>query len=138
MLKNLSKYYQLFTRISLFVIYFWFGILKVFDVSPAGPLVSELLDKTLSFIDPSLFMILFGLFEMGIGLLFLFPKINKITIVIALFHLFTTAMRLVLLPNITWQKFLVPTLEGQYIIKNLLIVSALIGLTTIQRHKENK
>jgi len=138
MLKNLSKYYQLFTRISLFVIYFWFGILKLFDVSPAGPLVEELLAKTLSFIDPSLFMILFGLFEMGIGLLFLFPKINKITIGIALLHLFTTTMPLILLPNITWQKFLVPTLEGQYIIKNLLVVSALIGLETVQSDKENK
>jgi uncharacterized membrane protein YkgB len=30
---------------------------------------------------------------------------------------------LVILPNETWQKTLVPTLEGQYIIKNLVIIA---------------
>jgi len=37
-------------------------------------------------------------------------------------HLSTTIMPLVLLPQFTWQSFLVPTLEGQYIIKNILLI----------------
>ena len=40
----------------------------------------------------------------------------------------TTAGPLVLLPSETWQSFFVPTLEGQYIIKNLVIIAAAIGI----------
>jgi hypothetical protein len=34
-------------RFTIFVVYFWFGILKLFDLSPAGPLASALVTKTL-------------------------------------------------------------------------------------------
>jgi uncharacterized membrane protein YkgB len=35
----------------------------------------------------------------------------------------TTAGPLFLLPDIAWQSFLAPTLEGQYIIKNIVVVA---------------
>ncbi|MCC7197825.1 hypothetical protein IT413_06580 [Candidatus Peregrinibacteria bacterium] len=37
-------------------------------------------------------------------------------------------MPLILLPQITWQGFMTPTLEGQYIIKNLVIITTAMGL----------
>jgi len=37
-------------------------------------------------------------------------------------------MPLILLPQVTWSGILVPTLEGQYIIKNLAIIAAAIGI----------
>ena len=57
-------------RFGLFVIFFWFGILKVLGMSPASPLVAELFAKTIPFMSFGTFIILFGLFECLIGVLF--------------------------------------------------------------------
>lgn len=113
-------------RLGLFVVFFWFGILKVFDVSPASPLVQALFEKTISFMDFSTFLFLFGIFECIIGIMFLLPKVERIVIPLLFFHLVTTTMPLFMLPTATWTAPLVPTLEGQYIIKNILIVAAAI------------
>ena len=54
----------------------------------------------------------------------------------------TTALPLVFTPDMVWQGWFVPTLEGQYIIKNTVLVSAAIGiasqLTPIRRSKNKK
>lgn len=126
---ELCKDYKIsFSRIALFIIFFWFGILKVIGSSPANPLVAELLAKTLPFIGAHEFFILFGLFEMLIGICFLFRTLNPIGLLLLIPHMFTTAMPLILLPQITWQGFMTPTLEGQYIIKNLVIIATAMGL----------
>ena len=113
-----------FARLSLFIIYFWFGLLKLIGTSPANPLVEDLQQRTIPFMSFDTFNIWFALFEMLIGVLFLFPKVTKIVLVLLGLHMITTVMPLILLPQVTWQAPLVPTLEGQYIIKNLLIISA--------------
>ena len=121
---NFSKKFALpFSRIALFVIFFWFGILKIFDSSPANPLVENLLKKTLPFITFDTFIVLLGLFEMLIGVAFLIKGFERLAIILLIPHMATTFMPLILLPDATWQRFLIPTLEGQYIIKNLLIIS---------------
>lgn len=115
-------------RISIFIVFFWFGFLKLFDLSPANPLVSELLQKTMPFITFGQFIILFGLFEMLIGVLFLIPKMERLSIALLFIHMFTTALPLFMIPTIAWQSAFVPTLEGQYIIKNIVIIALAIGL----------
>lgn len=112
-------------RFSIFIVYFWFGFLKVVDMSPASPLVEALFLKTIPFMEFGLFLVLFGLFECLIGLLFLFKKFDRVAIPLFFFHMITTTMPLFLVPGI-WTAFLVPTLEGQYIIKNLLLVTAVV------------
>lgn len=119
-----------FARFALFVVFFWFGILKVIGESPANPLVSNLLESTMPFMSFDTFIVAFGLFEMLIGLSFLFPKLLRISIAILAFHMVTTLMPLILLPEITWQKAFVPTLEGQYIIKNLLIIATAMAIVS--------
>lgn len=119
-----------FARFSLFVVFFWFGALKVVDESPANPLVSELLGQTMPFMEFNTFIFLFGLFEVVIGLSFLFPKFVRISIALLAFHMVTTFMPLILLPEIAWQRAFVPTLEGQYIIKNLVIIAAALGIVS--------
>lgn len=112
-------------RLAIFVVYFWFGLLKVIGVSPATELVHALFNQTLaSFVPFATFFILFALFEVAIGLMYLFPKLDRISFPLILLHLFTTAGPLVLLPSAVWTQPFVPTLEGQYIIKNVLILSA--------------
>ncbi len=119
-----------FSRIAIFIIFFWFGILKVLSLSPASPLVGELLERTLPFIQFSDFLIFFGLFEMFIGTLFLVPRFDRIALFLLAIHMITTVMPLFLLPQITWSAFLVPTLEGQYIIKNVLIIALAMGIAS--------
>ena len=113
-------------RIAIFTVYFWFGSLKLFGVSPATPLVRALFEKTITFMPFGFFYFLFSLFEVIIGVLFLIRSAERAAILLLLLHLTTTVMPLIFLPQITWQAFLVPTLEGQYIIKNILIAASAV------------
>ena len=115
-------------RFGLFVVFFWFGALKVAGFSPAAPLVQALFMKTVGFISFDTFIIFFGLFECLIGILFLFSGFERVVIPLLFLHMVTTFLPLFLLPEITWSGFLVPTLEGQYIIKNLVILAAAAGI----------
>ena len=116
-------------RLAIFIVYFWFGILKLFGTSPANPLVSELLSVTMPFpITFEQFILVLGIYEMVIGIAFLIPRLERFAILLLIPHLIVTTMPLILLRADTWQSFLVPTLEGQYIIKNLLIVAVALGI----------
>ena len=117
------KYAVPVARISLFIIFFWFGFLKVLLMSPAAGLVAALQVQILPFLEPTTFVVILGLGEMLIGILFLFPKLTRAAILILVLHMFTTILPLFFLPEIAWQAFLVPTLEGQYIIKNVALVA---------------
>ncbi len=68
-------------------------------------------------------MIGFGLFEMTIGILFLFHSLERVVLSALAIHMFTTFMPLILLPEVTWSRPFVPTLEGQYILKNVVIIA---------------
>ncbi len=141
LIKSCQSYAPYLARVSIFVIYFWFGLLKVFSLSPANPLVASLLERTLPFISFESFIVLFGILEMTIGLVFLFPRLSRLAILFLVLHLVTTVMPLFLVPEATWQGFLVPTLEGQYIIKNILLaaLAAVIsaGLSPLKKSAES-
>ena len=115
-------------RLALFIVFFWFGILKVIGMSPAGPVVANLFAETIPFMDFHTFYLAFGLFECLIGILFLIKGMERVVIPLLFLHIITTFGPLVLLPGETWTRFMVPTLEGQYIIKNLVIIATAIGI----------
>ncbi len=120
-------------RLAIFVVYFWFGSLKLFGVSPAAPLVQALFERMINFMPFGIFYGLFALFEVAIGLLFLVRGMERVAIFLLGLHLITTVLPLIFLPQVTWQAFLIPTLEGQYIIKNILIAAsaAVVGSRVI-------
>lgn len=124
------KIFLPFARIGLFVIFFWFGLLKVIGLSPASTLVQNLFAETVSFMSFGVFIVLFGLFEMLIGILFLIKGFERVVIPLLFLHMLTTLGPLVLLPGETWSHFMVPTLEGQYIIKNIALVALAIGIAS--------
>jgi len=128
LIRTLSLVGTPLARAALFIVYFWFGILKLFGTSPANPLVGSLLEKTLPFISFDTFIIGFAMYEMLIGIFFLVPGLERVAIAFLVPHLIMTALPLVLLPSLTWQGPFVPTLEGQYIVKNLTIVALAFGL----------
>ncbi|KND48449.1 MAG: hypothetical protein AB200_01825 [Parcubacteria bacterium C7867-005] len=115
-------------RFALFLVFFWFGFLKIIDTSPAGPMVVSLLDRTMPFIAPDTFMVFFGIFEVIIGITFIIPKLERLAIALLVPHLISTVLPLFLLQSMTWTSMFVPTLEGQYIIKNILIIAVAISL----------
>lgn len=116
------------SRTAIFIIYFWFGSLKLIDSSPANPLVESLLNKTLPYISFDQFIIFLGAVEMAIGILFLIPKLEKAAITIFSLHTITTLMPLFLLPTVAWKSFLIPALEGQYMIKNLITIALAVNI----------
>jgi uncharacterized membrane protein YkgB len=117
-----------FSRVAIFLVYFWFGILKVFGLSPAGPLAQALVDRTVGhqFFDASYFIL--AIFECVLGILFLFPKLTRIVIPLLFIHMIIVCSPLLLVPDIAWTHWFVPTLEGQYIIKNGVIIAVAIGI----------
>ena len=115
-------------RFGIFVIFFWFGSLKVVGLSPASGLVQALFEQTIPWMEFSTFIVLFGVFECLIGILFLIRGYERIAIILLFIHMVTTFMPLFLLPEVTWTKAFVPTLEGQYIIKNLVVIATAIGI----------
>ena len=116
-------------RISLFVVFFWFGLLKAIGLSPAGSLVHGLFDATLAGTVPfAAFYVGFALFECLIGILFLIKGLERVVIPLLFIHMITTFLPLVALPDASWQAPFVPTLVGQYIIKNLVLVAVAIGI----------
>lgn len=126
--KFIERFFSPFSRFTVFAIYSWFGTLKLLGLSPAGELVHHLFDRTIHFIRFDTFYSLFAGFEVLIGILFLFPKLTKVATTLFFLHMVTTLMPLILLPAEIWQQPFVPTLEGQYIIKNLALMATVLGI----------
>jgi uncharacterized membrane protein YkgB len=126
-----------FAKLALFFVYFVFGGIKVFfENGAANPLVVALLGKTMPFFPPDLFLTLFGCFEMLIGLLFILPKMERPALILLVLHIITTILPLFLLPEFTWNGFL-PTIEGQYIFKNILIIAlGIVILASLKPREE--
>ena len=114
-------------RIPLFVIFFWFGLLKVIELSPAQGLIIDTV-YWMPFISPENWVIVIGYLEMLIGLFFLAKKTTFYAMLLLFLQMSGTFMPLVLLPSVTFQNsnYLLPTLEGQYIIKNIIIITSAI------------
>jgi uncharacterized membrane protein YkgB len=123
-----KRSFEPMARFGLFVVFFWFGILKVIGFSPASEVMQKLFETTIPFLSFDVFVVGFGLFECVIGVMFLIRGLERVVIPLLFIHMITTFGPLVFLPSETWQKFLVPTLEGQYIIKNLVIIATGIGI----------
>lgn len=117
-----------FSRAALAIAYIWFGVLKFFGDSSANELIRALLGMTMPAIPFGIFIIFLGAAEVLIGILFIIPKMEKVAVSILVLHMLTTFAPLILLPAITWQGVLTPTLEGQYIIKNIVIIALAISI----------
>jgi len=126
-------------RFSFAIIFFWFGILKPLGVSPAEPLLKATV-AWLPFIGPEIWLDLIGWWEMVIGLCFLSKITTRIAIPLLFLQMFGTFLPLVFLPEITFQNgnYLMPTMEGQYIIKNLMIISAAFVIGGSFYHKPSE
>lgn len=121
-------------RISVGIVFLWFGVLKFFPgMSPAQELASRTIGLlTLGLVPPSVSVPLLAFLETTIGLGLVLGRYLRATVLLLLLQMVGTVTPLVLFPGETFTRVpIAPTLEGQYIIKNLVLVSAaiLIGAT---------
>lgn len=122
------RHYQWIARVSLAVIFFYFGFLKIVGLSPADDLALGFASKMgMGSYAMELFYVLAGV-ECVIGILILVPKLTRIAIAIMALHMILVSSPLLLYPEAVWVRPLVPNLEGQYIIKNAALVALALGL----------
>lgn len=109
-------------RIGLGIVFFWFGVLKFFPgVSPAETLVRN----TIYFVDPDIFIPILATWEMLIGLGLITGRFMRLTLLLLFMQMPGTALPLFILPDVVWNVFPFGlTLEGQYIVKNLVLIGA--------------
>ena len=132
--KFMNNYGILLLRYSLAMIFIWFGLLKPFGISPA----QELVENTVYwFDDKATFVKFLGWWEVAIGITICFRPLIRISIFLLFLQMPGTFLPLVLLPEVCFTDFPYGlTLEGQYIVKNLIIISsALVIGGTVRKNQ---
>lgn len=129
----------LLLRLSLGLVFFWFGVLKFFpDLSPAEDLAQRTFQAiTFGFVPPGVAMFILAMWECLIGLGLIFGAYLRATLLLLWMQMLGTLLPIFLFPDEVFSRLpYAPTLEGQYIIKNLVIISAsiVIGATVRGGH----
>lgn len=121
-------------RYSIGLIFIWFGALKyVPGLSPAQELATSTIDLlTFGLIPLQLSLILLATLEVLIGVLIVSGKWIRLSIFLLFFQMAGTLTPVFLFPELVFTQFpYALTMEGQYIFKNFVVISAalVIGAT---------
>lgn len=132
--EGMARYGIVLMRTGLGIVFLWFGVLKFFPgLSPAQDLATRTIDLlTFGLIPAGISLIMLAAWECAIGLGLISGKVLRVTILLLLLQMLGTITPLALFPGEAFLVFpIAPTLEGQYIIKNIVLVSAalVIGAT---------
>jgi uncharacterized membrane protein YkgB len=132
--QGLARYSLPFLRIGMGIVFVWFGALKFFPgLSPATDLAVRTIDVlTFGLIPEDISIILLATLETAIGIGFLTSRYMRLTLGLLVLQMAGTLTPLALFPAEAFLVFpFAPTLEGQYIIKNLVLIGAglVIGST---------
>lgn len=112
-------------RVAMGIIFIWFGALKPFGLSPAEALVV----RATAWIPVPGFLYLLAAWEVAIGVCFLYGPLLRWGVVLLFLHMPGTLLPLITLRDETFVRFpLALSLEGQYIVKNLVLITAGIVL----------
>ena len=130
----MQKYGIILLRISVGIVFLWFGILKFFpNVSPAQGIATETIEiLTFGILPQKSALIILAIWETLIGIGLIYGKYLRLILFLLFTQMFGTLTPLVIFPSETFTYFpFIPTLEGQYIIKNLILISAglVVGAT---------
>jgi putative oxidoreductase len=120
-------------RVSLGLVFVWFGALKIFQVSP----VADLVARTVYWVDPSWFVPVLGGVEVVIGLGLLVARALRTVLALFWLQMLGTFLVLVVQPDVAFQRGnpLLLTVEGEFVVKNLVLLSAgmVVGSTVRRR-----
>jgi uncharacterized membrane protein YphA (DoxX/SURF4 family) len=121
-------------RLSLGFIFFWFGVLKFFPGASAAEALATRTISVLTFghVPPAVSLPVLATWECAIGIGLLSGRFLRATLVLLFAQMAGTFLPLAFFPHETFKLFpFIPNLEGQYIVKNLVLVSAglVVGAT---------
>jgi uncharacterized membrane protein YkgB len=118
-------------RISMGIVFVWFGVLKFFPgVSAAQDLAIRTIELLTFGLVPEVLIINgLALWEVLIGVGLILGKFMKATLLLLFLQMIGTFTPVFLFPSEVFNHIpYAPTLEGQYIIKNIVIISAAMVL----------
>lgn len=119
-------------RVAVAIVFIWFGALKIVGISPAADLVAA----TVYLVPAAVFVPILGVWEVLIGLSLLYRPLIRLGILLLFLQLPGTFLPLVLVPEAVFFAFpYALTVEGQYIVKNLVIIGAALVIGSTVREK---
>jgi uncharacterized membrane protein YkgB len=125
-------------RVSLGLVFIWFGALKIFRVSP----VADLVARTVYWVDPSWFVAVLGGVEVIIGLGLLVGRALRTVLALFWLQMLGTFLVLIIQPDVAFQRGnpLLLTVEGEFVVKNLVLLSAgmVVGSTVRRRRRSGE
>lgn len=109
-------------RVSVAIVFMWFGALKVFGVTPVTDLVAD----TVYWFDPDWVVPALGVVEIVVGLGLLFQVAMRAVLGLFFLQMIGTFLVFVLQPEVAFQDGnpLLLTVEGEFVLKNLVLISA--------------
>jgi uncharacterized membrane protein YkgB len=117
-------------RISLGIIFLWFGLLKFSSHSP----VLEIINASFPLFGSGAGRYILASFEVLIGLGLMLHILPRTACIILIAHMFCTFYVFILAPSMMFDPgFPFLTLEGEFVLKNLVLIAA--GLVVLERHK---
>ena len=126
-------------RLALGIVFFWFGALKLIPgASPAEQLAGQTIERlTFGAISTATALPILAVWEVAIGIGLFIGRAMRVTLLLLFIQMLGTITPLFLFPSETFREFpWAPTLEGQYIIKNVVIVASAIVLGATVRGGE--
>lgn len=128
-----KKAYKVMTllQVSIGIVYVWFGALKFFpQLSPADQLAKDTISLlTFGLIPNNISIILLAVWETGLGLLLILGYWRSFVFYLLIVHMICTFLPLFFFVDLSFTH--APygfTLVGQYIVKNIIIISAALVL----------
>jgi uncharacterized membrane protein YkgB len=133
--RGMERYGHFVERVALAILFIWFGAMKVFGVESATSIIA----KTVYLGPPEITVPLLGAWEAAIGACFLFRKLNRIAVLLLAIRLPGTLLALVLRQDECFQgSVLLPTIQGQYLLKDVAIMGAALVIGATVRHERGK
>lgn len=120
-------------RVSLGIVFVWFGALKLLDITP----VTDLVANTVYWVDPDWFVPVLGVAEVAVGIALIAKVGLRAALAVFAAQMLGTFLVLVVQPDIAFQDGNVfkLTTEGEFVVKNLVLLSAgLVVGSTVRSH----
>ncbi|TVS20668.1 MAG: DoxX family membrane protein, partial [Planctomycetaceae bacterium] len=130
----MARFGILLLRVSLGIVFLWFGLLKFFpSLSPAHDLATRTIDSlTFGLVAPNVSLPVLAVWECLIGVGLITGIFMRVTLLLLFLQMLGAMTPVFLFPQEVFNRVpYAPTLEGQYIIKNIVLISAglVIGAT---------
>ena len=134
----MAKHAVTILRYAMATVFIWFGALKLLPgLSPAEAIAGRTLSAiTFGLLHPKVSLPLLAVFEMIIGFGFAFARNLKPIIIMLMLHMAGTLTPFLFFPHETMSSFGIPTMTGQYILKNMVFIA--VGFVMIGTLKGNK